>query len=416
VIESQTRGLLAMAVALLVVMGLLFAQGPESARVDPEASVPVWSLAASSIERVRITRPDDELLLARDGHGWKVLEPREQGADPDLVASLVSSLSTIERGVPVDDPESLEAYGLGATPEAVVEVTTTAGLVHELVVGLPTPVGYRTYARRPDGPVLAVTGGLHPLVTEPVERYRDHRVFGFEPQRVRRVVIRSPQGVLDLRGEATTWFLEGYGRADADKVDDVVVGLLDLRFDTYLDTDQVVGQGVYEVEVFHDDDDVFVLRLGDQTPMGVVASTADGRFGTIYPEAVKQLDRGPRSVLDPFAFPLDLDRADEVTVQWEGRRFHAVRNGMVWEADGLGEAEAWASVDALSSVAATHRHELPEGDGRGEGQVSIRVDGGLRVVWLGEREGEFVIARDAAGGPAYRVVAADLDAFAQRVW
>ncbi len=415
-VETQTRGLLALAVALLVVMGLLFAQGPEELEADPEATVPMWSVDGGQVERLTLVRPADTVTLVRDGPGWRIETPFEGPADPERVGAVIDALARVERGVPVPEPEDGAAYGLGATPEAVVSVVSSSGMEQQLRIGQEAPVGYRTYAQRGEGPVVAVAGGLHPLVTESADRFRDHRVFGFDPGEVRRVWIRSPQGTLDLSGERTTWFLAGYGRADADKVDDVVVGLLDLRFDTFLDSGQRVEGGRYEVGVVEASGAEHVLRIGDETPMGVVASTEAGAFGTIYADALKQLDRGPRSVLDPRAFVLDLDRADEVTVELEGRHFHAVRNGPAWESEQVPSDVAYRAVQALAEVAATHRAELPEGASEGHGKVMVRADGALRVIWLGEEQGAFRLAHDGAGGDPYRVVVDDLAVFSDLVW
>lgn len=415
-VESQTRGMLALAVALLVVVGLLFAQGPEGAEADPDATVPVWTVDADRVERVRIERADDTLELVREGHRWRMVSPAGFDADPEQVVPLIDGLAAVARGVPVASPEAPEAYGLGDVPEARVTLTMASGLTPEASFGLATPVGYRTYAQTEDGRIVAVAGGLHDRLVAPAASYRDHRVFHFDPTRVRRVVMRSPEGVLDLKGEGATWFLEGYGRADADQVDDVVVGLLDLRFDQYLDAGQRLDAGRYEVEVHLADGSSEVVHVGDTTPMGVVMGTPDGRFGMLYPEALKQLARGPRSVLDPSAFPVDMDRADEVTVELDGRTFHATRNGPTWRSEQVADDVAWAAVAALAEVGATHRHEPPVGAAEGTGKVTVRADGALRVVWLGEVQGDVRLARDAAGGVAYRVVESDLQAFADRVW
>ena len=71
---AQTRGMLALAMALVVVMGVLFAQGEPEAEGDPDATESVWTVDASLVERIAI-RPAgrDEQVLVRTTTGWDLL-------------------------------------------------------------------------------------------------------------------------------------------------------------------------------------------------------------------------------------------------------------------------------------------------------------------------------------------------------
>jgi len=406
--SSQSRWIVGMAVALVVVVSVLLVQGRQPEPADPDATVRVWQLEADLVDRIALRRAGAEpAVLNRSGEeGWTTADG--ELADSERVARLLDALSRVERGVQVEEPGPAEDYGLGDPASVEVTLTLRSGLDRVLRVGTKVPTGYRTYAQVPGGPILAVQGDLPSVLDPGPTGWHDPKVFRFEPGQARRVVIESAQGTLDMEGQGTDWVLHGYGRADPDAVDDVVMGLLDMRFDAYLDGDQVVGDPRYVVTVTEADGDVHSARIGASTPMGITTSTRDGRFGAVFEGLVEQLGRGPNDVGDPRAFPVDLERADEVTVEGGEQRFYAVRNGPSWGAPTLDEGAAWRGIQALSEVAATYRSEPPAGRSTGTGRVTVRSGDEERTVQIGERVDDFWVATDPSGGGPYRVVAEDL--------
>jgi hypothetical protein len=312
--RAQTRLLVALSTLVLLVGGILYWQGNRDDKdADPEATVAVWEIEPDQVTAVSVVRTGGTLRLeSRDG-AWFVQEPYTARADDDQVHELLDALRDLRRGIPVEGASARPAeFGLGEPPEAQVELTLKDGSVHELTVGAMAPIGYRTYVRTAEGAIAAVNGDPNRVLQSDAARFRDRRVFRFDPAEVRSVSITSPEGTLAVTGQGKDWWLEGYARADADKVDDLVVGLLDMRFDSVLPDNLVIEPVIYDVRVGLQDGTEHTLRTGDPSPTdaGIQAVNGEGRAGTLFPETTKQLGRGPTDLGVSTAFGLRMDAAD----------------------------------------------------------------------------------------------------------
>ena len=407
--SAQTRGLLGLGTVLVLLIAALAIQGEPEVEVDAESTAPVWSVDAELITAMRIERADGVVRLEREGETWWMVEPTRSRADPDRVRALLQ-LTEVERGVPVPNPADPEEYGLGDPPRVRWTVSLQGDVERTLDIGVAAPVGYRTYARGADGTIVAIAGDAERLFGEPIEVFRDHRMFDADPALVRAVTLWSPEGRLRLEGAGTEWRLVGYGRADPAQVDDVVMGLLDLRYDVIWDRAERVEEAAYGAALELADGSVHELRVGDVTPMGAVSSTSDGRFGTLYAEQLKQISRGPTSIADPRAFAIDLEAADEVRVELDGVSRTALRNGPSWTSEGLRPDRVYRGVAALSEVPVTYRHDPPQVPTTTRGQVVTRSSDQLHVVLLRDVVDDHWIVTDAALDVSYRVPRAAFDA------
>ncbi|MEZ4241784.1 MAG: hypothetical protein R3F59_37675 [Myxococcota bacterium] len=96
---------------------------------------------------------------------------------------------------------------------------------------------------------------------------------------------------------------EGYTRADADKVDDLVTGLLNVRYDALQEPPPEIADPAYTVTVALDDGTAAQLE-GDAIPTGEEAlsgtstvTASDGRGGTLPPMRSRCCARADRSRL-----------------------------------------------------------------------------------------------------------------------
>ncbi len=415
--SDQTRWVLGLGGALVVVCALLFLPSDPDA-TDPEGDdVPLWQVSPDTIVAVSLDRALPEaggrgrrdLAMERTPSGWFLTEPFRARADDDAMRALFRLLAS-QKGEAVDDALDPTEYGLGDPPLVRISVRTESGLERQLWVGAKVPTGYRTYVRVPGGPVLTVGGDGHRVVTDQVEAFRDHRMLDFDPAKLRHVELFGPEGRLVITGEGRSWGLEGWGRVDPNAVDDVAMGLLDLRYDLIWEQDTWVETPSFGAVVRQEEGLELRLHVGDETPMGRVASTSDGRYGILFPDLVKQLGRGPTSVLDADALPLDLERANRVRVELGGRVVEARRNGPAWSVPGVDSGNAYIAVDALSSAVAHYRRDRPEGP-FDEGTVTIDEDSVTHVVRLGRVEDGLRAVLDEAHPWPYRMVEDDLQAF-----
>ncbi len=416
--RSQTRLVVALSLLLAAVAALLWGQGRPTTEETDEATAPVWTVEQGRVRRLEIDRAEGgRLVLERRDDGWWVREPEEAVADAARVEDLAGQLAALRRAIPVESAPG-EAFGLGTPPTARVRWVDDAGESQVLVVGERAPAAYRTYVLTAEGGVGAASGDPSALLLAPAEDYRDQRVFRFDPAEVRAVRIAFPEHVLDVRGEGRSWHLGGFGRAEPDRVDDLVMDLLDLRFDEE-QPDLAVAEPRITVDVTLADGSAETLLLGPSEGFGFPARAPDGRTGRVFDGVEKMLGRGPTDVGQRTAFQLRLDVAERVVVTRGGRSFEAVRDGPGWTAPPLDPGVVYDRLSALSSLP-VERTLAPAGPSDPpEATVTIHepppIDGGAPFVvtfLVGpiQPDGTRTV-RDAAGpGPGVPVKASALDA------
>lgn len=404
----QARLLLVLTTVLLgLTAALVLSDGSDGS--DPQATAAVWSVEADEVERLTVDRSEGRLVLQRAADGWRVVEPYEADADPRKVEELLDELEAIRRGVPVTTAGENEEYGLGADPVATVTVILEGGSTQTLVVGDPAPVDHRTYVRGADGSVVAVVGRPGDLLTEPAAWFRDHRVLRFQPEAVRRITLRGPEGSLSVHGARTSWWLEGFTRADPDAVDDLIVGLLDLRFDTFDDSGPPPDPPHRSVVLEFEGGERLQLSTGEAVGIGTPVWTSDGRYGRALPAALALLGQGPTDLGDSRAFPIVPHRSDRIVVTRGDRRWEAVREGREWKSDG---AAARSLVDGLAAATIHYRREPVPELTETWARVEIHEAGEIRTVEVGQViEQSWRVARDTAGGEPYLVPLEDLTVF-----
>ncbi|HHO54708.1 MAG TPA: DUF4340 domain-containing protein [Deltaproteobacteria bacterium] len=410
--------ILVLSAILIVVSGILWWQGrqPRDDPSDPEATEPVWAVSADEIQAVTLQRRGDTVRLEQLGGTWWVTAPARSLADRGQVQDLLSTLASMERGIPIEAPGGdLAPFGLGDPPTTRVVITTGAG-EQTLEVGDRAPVGYRTYARGAGGGVVAVRGDANAALQVPASRFRDHRIFRFDPGAVRSVRIVGPSGELEVSGSGHDWWIEGFSRAEPDRVDDLVMGLLDMQFADILDETEGIESPTYDVHVTLEDGTVHRLRTGVETPLGTrVEAWGDPevgrRIGLILPELLLQLGRGPTDVGIRTAFRIHLDRSDRVIATFGEARVEASRSGPTWSAPPLSEGAAYDLVQALADVGITYARVPPEPPGAPWGQLEVHEADRVRRVIVGEPVIEgYHHAVDADGGAPFRIPAEELAA------
>lgn len=352
--RAQTRWLIGLVAVAAALGGVLWWQGRPTVAEDDEASAVVWSVSADDVARVRVERAQGELVLERREGAWHVGAPGAGGelewslAEPRRADELVRGLAGLERAIPVA-AAAKAPFGLAEPPEARVTWTRTDGSTSALDVGIRAPAAYRVYVRTADGGVGAASGDPTGILQAAADTFRDKRLFSFDPAQVRGVRLELDGHALEVRGEGRTWHLVGFGRADADRVDDLVVDLLDLRFDR-----EVVGVAVEPadatVEVTLADGSVETVVLGVGDGAQIPARAPDGRAGHVFAAARGILGRGPTDLGQQTAFALRPQVADRVVAEGLGRRFEARHEEAGWLAPPTAPDAVYDAVLALASL------------------------------------------------------------------
>lgn len=408
--DTQLRWMFGLSVLVLaLVAAVSMGEGEEPDGIDPDATAVVFPV--DDIEQVvRVEREvsGERMDLVLEQGTWQMTSPASSEADPRVIDRLLDDLREMDRGIPIDvgDTDPSE-FGLGDPPAARIRLTLADGSSHTLEYGEKAPVGYRTYARDVDGQVVAV-GGRSELLTEPSSMFRDHRLFAFDPAQVRRVTLEVPPNTLTVRGEGTRWWVEGFTRADADRVDDLVMGLLDLRFDRVLEVGDPIAEPRAIVEVELADGDVRQARIGDRTPMGDLAEGPRAQ-GMVFPDSLAILGMGPTDIGDPQAIPLSIERDTRIEVEHGGQRWSASREGTVWRAADRSDADTWARLKRITEARIQYQAEPVEPPADTWATVTVFRGDDSRQVRIGPPTAAGVHrAQDRDGGQPYLVPEPDL--------
>ncbi|MFK7930526.1 MAG: DUF4340 domain-containing protein [Myxococcota bacterium] len=393
---------------------------------DRRATEPVWSLDANQVVALTVKQSNkDTLTIQKQGEDWVMVSPVKEPADPLRVEAVLKRLAKVDRGVPIDG-EQLASLGLANPPAGQVEVTLASGASLSLDLGQPAPVGWQTYARAPSGAIVAVAGHFEKDVLLDPWTFRDASVFDFDPKEFSGMQMQSPGGLMTVRRDSGDLFwlvgtpaIEGaapidFGRGDGPAIENLVLTLLDLRLDAFMDNAAPGGIDApqHRVAVELRDGTVHEARFGAELPMGRLVQAPDGSQGSILQERLAFLDMGPTDLADSKAFPTSSSRTRRIEVSIDGRQTELVTDGAGWSATGVEQAVGPRLYRAVQT-AGIDRQVRFEGQDLGEVTGRVRAHMGadeVRLVELGRVVGRSRLARDVSGGPIYAVPEAEVQA------
>jgi hypothetical protein len=304
--HRQTK-ILTILVSALALTGLVWALGsaPEvvDAQWDPSAAVPVWDINQDEVVSVLTHSEDTAIQLTLREEQWWITQPERSRASPAVVGTLLDDLGNLSLGIEVPNA-SLVDYGLDEEKRKRITIQLANKESLELWVGDAAPIGWRTYVQRPGGPVVVVPGRLGQTVFKSVKELRDVAFVRFELSNSSAVQITSQAGTLDVYSDDGRWWVRGYGRAYPNRVDELFVGLANLRLDGWMDgvADEGIAEPVFDVKIQLTDGQEVGFQVGTHMPMGRLVRTNTGAAGYVQEATLALLNQGPNHVLDPKAF------------------------------------------------------------------------------------------------------------------
>ncbi len=402
-LESQARVGVALAAAALV-LAAVWVWAP-SGGDEPEGSVPVWGGAADDIVEITMSDPAfGAATLTREGDVWTVDAGGARfTADRWRVGDVVRELESARTGMPVAAAGAdTSAFGFAG---ATVRTRDQDGVVVEVAVGEKAPGGWRQYLRLADGAVVAVDARFERILVDPGS-LRDPRLLDIPAADVVGLRLTAPEGTLDVAVDADgMWWLEGFGRANPDAVDDFVMGLAAVRAERFEALEVVPERSVV---VRLRDGASLRLDAGAVGAEGVPVRVDSGVTAWVAPPALALLGQGPTDLADPLAFPLPEEGPLSLRLSVDGVAA-AVARGAEWTLNGAPSEDAAGLVSRLSSVPARYRREpVPAADGS---IGSLSVDAGARSwSWsIGpEVEPGLWAVADSRGGASYMVPVANV--------
>jgi hypothetical protein len=203
------RGLLILVAVLVVLAGLFVAERMGEQAGEPYSQA-LTSLDTAEVARIEIAGPEGRTVLERRPEGWRLTEPVDYPADPDLVSATLSALTGLtSRGVISSNPDKAavfevdEQHGIRVALYYADDTEPRA----RIVVGKLSPGFSGTYVMVDGGPeVHDVPGALRFQLERDATAWRDKTVLAFDPAAITRVALRgATTAVVARSGDGWRW-------------------------------------------------------------------------------------------------------------------------------------------------------------------------------------------------------------------
>lgn len=242
----KPKGLLIAVVVLGVLGGVIWysnkQQAATAAKTPATTETKIVSIPEDQIQDIKIRHANgDTVELSKASGKWRLVQPKDLGADPDASSSLVSALTSITADKTIEDKATdLGAYGL-AKPALDVTVGRKDGKTNEVLIGDDTPNNSGAYAKLPnDGHVYTVLSFVKTGLDKSANDLRDKRLLTFDPDKLTRVELTAKGSSEEFGKNAQNeWEILKPRplRADGATVDGLVNKLRDLKMDATISPD-----------------------------------------------------------------------------------------------------------------------------------------------------------------------------------
>jgi hypothetical protein len=242
----KPKGLL-ISVALLVVLGGVIwysnkKEAASAAKTPATNETKIVTIPEDQIQSIKIQHANgDTVEISRATGKWRLVQPKDLGADPDASSSLATALTSITADKTIEDKATdFGPYGL-THPALDVTVSRKDGKTNEILVGDDTPNNSGAYARLPnDSHVYTVFSFVKTGLDKGVNDLRDKRLLTFDSDKLTRVGLTAKGAPLEFgkNGQNEWEILKPRPlRADNAAVDGLVTKLKDAKMDATISPD-----------------------------------------------------------------------------------------------------------------------------------------------------------------------------------
>lgn len=328
----------------------------------------VLPLDPSKVSQLRIVSGDSEVVLRRRGDGWQLGEKSKDRASGEEVNRILKTAAELQFYDRIDDSEisgdkDLTEYGL-RNPKRRIEFDGPTK--HTLYLGKDGANEDRLYARTGESKdVFLISDQILRQAFRPAGDFRDRRLTDLKPGQIDRLMIRRPDGEIELVREARGWQIARplHVAADEAKVNALLNFLLGLKVAEFIaeDTGDLstygIAEGQKEITFYAEGSDrPQTLRLGtDKNGVLFGQFTARDSVYRLPSEAEELLKFTPEGLRDRKLLAVNLDIVDRIRVMTPSQTLILNRDGEGWAITAGTErfAASAAAVQAMVNALAT---------------------------------------------------------------
>ena len=325
---------------LLAVGGLVYLR----TAVDPTRTAAEKRRYAAVFEPGEITeiglvRGNETIRLRRTDGGWRVTEPVEDRADPELVDRLLLAarfLDVRDREA-AKDPAAVPESGL-ATPRVRLDLRGARDV--RLDLGGPTALPGEIFARVAGQPfVLRVPDTILEVTGVPAESFRDPRLTELSADDIEKFTVQRADGELAVRLERGRWLIEKPVQAPADPraVRDFLERLLGLRVTAFAGDGGAAGatlpgQAARLALTPRGGGEELAVEISRAPAAEKFTARFAPRAGTldVAPAAALLFDISPEALRDRSLGYVEADTIDRIVVEADGETAVIGRRGDGW--------------------------------------------------------------------------------------
>jgi len=235
----KSKGLLTASFLLLVLSAVIWWSNRKAATADKApvetSTVKLLNLPEDQIRNVEIRKRSGEMInLQRDGSLWQITAPKPFRADPDVVSSMLSTLSSLSSDRTVEEKATgMDQYGLNQ-PVIELSVADKNKKTTRLLIGDDTPAGTAVYAAIAGDPrVFALSSYKKNSFDKTPNDLRDKRLLTFESDKVSGIELTAKKQTIAFGRSKDQWQIVRPKplRADGSQVEELLRTLRDAKMD-----------------------------------------------------------------------------------------------------------------------------------------------------------------------------------------
>lgn len=239
--------------------------------------LPGLSLSKDDIERVELTQPDGDIVLAKEDAKWTVAEPA--APLPVQESTLNSVASALAAWKAADYADTVEGTGL-SNPQRKATFTTADGVTHTIELGNDSRSIDGAYARLDGGDFVGVMNRaeLERIFPERKNLY-ERKVLDIDDFKIRSVTVRRTKDDFIAKKEASGWTLTVDGQKvepGQDALADYTGDIAALQASDILFGQDSLGAAYGTVRVIMEDNTEYTLTVG-KAKDGVHPMTVSGQ-------------------------------------------------------------------------------------------------------------------------------------------
>ena len=399
--DKQTRLMTVLAVILVgLVLAIRFIEPPdEQEEEDGPELVDLVELELEDVTGLRLTTAEGSLSAERTMGGWLLTSPERGRGNDEAFDEVVETIARLQAEPPMEGADPAK-YGFD-DPEVTVVLQTAAG-DRTFVLGMESPVGYKTYVSLDDGPVQVAAGRPSRSLVRPLEAFRDRRVHPVAATLVDGVRWSPAEGEgWVVTRSATGWWLDDGRRASDARIMGLLAAVDALQYEAFYPER---SEDPYPSELaLMDATGEAIFGFGELVGGGLLLRGPDGTAGTIG--AWDTLQPSADELLETRLLAASPAWLAELHVELDGSRATWTRAEGGWLRDGVPDPVVLPSAVVMELAADRARTgELGAETGRlratGNGQT---VEVVLGAATDGGRWGQ------EGSGPSFLVPQASLD-------